>query len=211
MGEDDHIKSTVSVYNSIATQYALQAEAHAPEKERLKFLELMPQGGCVLDVGCGSGRDAAYFESRGLEVAGVDLSASLLTIARKVASCAEFYEMDMRRLTFPDNSYDGIWCCAALLHLKHEEILPVVKSFYRILKAGGVCFARVKSGTGEQYDIAPSTPGKARYFSYFTEEEFMKFFTDAGFSIVSVETFNESKRYKDGYDIDWIDLFAQKP
>src|SRR4030042_6545403 len=135
---DDHVKTTVDVYNSIATQYAIQAEAHAPEPERERFSGMIPKGGWILDAGCGSGRDCAYFETKGIEVVGIDLSDSLLSIARKVSFNADFINMDLRNMDFPDNRFDGIWSCASILHLKRAEIPPVMAKFYRILKSGGV-------------------------------------------------------------------------
>lgn len=208
---DDHVSHTIAVYDSIAAQYAVQAETRAPEVERERFCDLLPPGGHILDVGCGSGRDAAFFEHHGFQVAGIDLSQSLLTLARKIAFNADFYAMDMRHLTFPDASYDGIWCCAALLHLKRFEIPPVMQSFYRILKPGGTLFILVKQGTEDAFSVEPSVPGKSRYFSYFSDSEMKEYIADAGFSLLDMYNYNEARRFSDGYPTDWIVAFAKKP
>lgn len=212
MGTDDqHIKSTVAVYNSIAAQYAVEIEAHAPEAERVRFCQLVKPESCILDVGCGPGRDAAYFETKGYQVAGVDLSDSLLAIARKVAANAEFYKMDMRSLTFPDNSYDAIWCCAALLHLKRAEIPSVLQTFFKILKPGGILFILVKEGEKEGFFIEPSIKDKSRYYTYFTLTELKKLLSESTFNVLDIYSWNESDRFKDGYPTEWISAFAQKP
>jgi ubiquinone/menaquinone biosynthesis C-methylase UbiE len=208
---EDHIKSTVAVYNSIAAQYAVQAEAHAPEPERQKFCGMVKPGGWILDVGCGSGRDCAYFETHGFEVQGIDLSESLLTIARKVAWNSEFYNMDMRQMNFPDGSFDGVWACAAIIHLKRPEIPQVLSSFLKILKPGGALGLLVKAGTQEGFAREPSVRNKARYYTYFSQKEIKELAENAGFKVTETYSYNEADRFKDGYPTDWIACFATKP
>jgi ubiquinone/menaquinone biosynthesis C-methylase UbiE len=208
---DDHVKGTIAVYNSIAAQYAVQAEAHAPVPEREKFTAMIPKGGLVLDAGCGSGRDCAYFETQGIEVTGVDLSDSLLAIAKKVAFNSEFYHQDLRNLQFPDAAFDGIWACASIIHLKRSEIPGVMATFFRILKPGGALMVLVKSGTKDKFMVEPSVPDKARYYTYFSKDEIKDFTTGAGFNLIEIYTYNEADRFPDGYPTDWIATFAQKP
>jgi ubiquinone/menaquinone biosynthesis C-methylase UbiE len=207
---DDHVKSTIAVYNSIATQYALQAEAHAPAQEREKFTGMIPKGGKVLDAGCGSGRDAAYFETKDIGVVGIDLSDSLLVIARKVAANAEFINMDLRKMDFPDNKFDGIWACASIIHLKRVEIPPVLATFFRILKPGGVLMVMVKAGTRDEFTAEPSIPDKSRYYTYFSKKDIKDYITRAGFAVTEIYSYNEAERFPDGYPTDWIACFAQK-
>lgn len=44
---------------------------------------LLPQGGSILDINCGTGIDAAYFASRGFRVTGVDISAEMIRVAKQ--------------------------------------------------------------------------------------------------------------------------------
>jgi predicted TPR repeat methyltransferase len=39
------------------------------------------RNGHILDIGCGTGLDMAYFESQGISVTGLDLSAGMLAFA----------------------------------------------------------------------------------------------------------------------------------
>jgi ubiquinone/menaquinone biosynthesis C-methylase UbiE len=207
---DDHVTKTVNVYNSIAAAYALQAELHAPITEREKFCQLIPAGGMILDAGCGSGRDCVYFAGKGYEVTGVDLSESLLEIARTKTTKARFFCQDLRYLSFADSLFDGIWSCASLLHLKREEIPSVLKKFFSILKPDGALFILVKSGVGEEETTEPSVPGKARFFTYFSRQELEKSIKDTGFSVLEMYTYNESERFPDGYNTEWLAVFARK-
>jgi SAM-dependent methyltransferase len=59
----------------------------------------------VLDVACGAGRHARSFETRGARCVGIDLSATLLRIARGVTR-APLVRADMRALPIRDASMD---------------------------------------------------------------------------------------------------------
>ena len=78
----------------------------------LETLEL-PQGGRVLDVGCGYGRHAMEVAARGYKTVGLDLSLPLLIratdAARRVGVNVDFVHGDMREMTF-DNEFDGAYC-----------------------------------------------------------------------------------------------------
>src|SRR5579883_951733 len=47
-----------------------------------RFAALLPAGALVLDLGCGSGLDAAPLAARGLRLIGLDVSRAMLTIAQ---------------------------------------------------------------------------------------------------------------------------------
>lgn len=54
------------------------------------FEELdLSEGDRVLDVGCGTGRHAIRLAEKGIRVTAIDLSAEMLTVARKAAESAE--------------------------------------------------------------------------------------------------------------------------
>ncbi len=53
--------STIQVYNQHATDFVEHFENKLNTIELDKFLSLLPENGYVLDAGCGSARDAAYF------------------------------------------------------------------------------------------------------------------------------------------------------
>ena len=78
----------------------------------LETLEL-PQGGRVLDVGCGYGRHAMEMAARGYKTVGLDLSLPLLIratdAARRVGVNVDFVHGDMREMTF-ENEFDGAYC-----------------------------------------------------------------------------------------------------
>lgn len=46
--------------------------------------------------------------------------------------------------------YDGIWCCASLLHVPASDLHEVMQKLTHALKPGGVCYVSFKYGDGER-------------------------------------------------------------
>ena len=74
------------VHDAGFSDYALQA---APGLLQMLRKNKVPRG-LVVDLGCGSGRWAAALNQAGFEVLGVDQSASMIDLARRVAPRSRF-------------------------------------------------------------------------------------------------------------------------
>jgi SAM-dependent methyltransferase len=86
-----------------------------------RFLELLPAGGHVLDLGCGSGRPMArYCIERGFEVTGVDTSPELIALARERFPDQAWEVADMRGLDV-GRRFDGVLAWHSLFHLKPQD------------------------------------------------------------------------------------------
>jgi len=112
------------------------------------FLNRVVPGGRVLDAGCGSGRDAKAFSALGYQVEAFDASAEMVELA------AAYTGLPVRQMTFSaledEERYDGIWCCASLLHLPQAELPEAMQRLARALKPGGVWYLSFKYGVGER-------------------------------------------------------------
>ena len=130
---DDFFNSTVNVdMNSIYTP----------------FLERIPKGGRILDAGCGSGRDSKAFLQQGYQVEAFDATAEMAKLA------SQHTGLSVKQMTFSDvdavNRYDGIWCCASLLHVSAAELPDAMAKLARALKPGGIWYVSFKYGDGER-------------------------------------------------------------
>ena len=69
-----------------------QAEASRDEKEAELFIDkliekLQLKKGCkLIDIACGKGRHATYFNKKGMDVVGIDLSKNSLSTAKQSAN-----------------------------------------------------------------------------------------------------------------------------
>ena len=86
-----------------------------------RFLELIPPGGTVLDLGCGSGRPMArYCIQKGYSVVGVDSSPELIGLCRQRFPDQAWEVADMRTLDL-GRRFDGILAWHSLFHLAPED------------------------------------------------------------------------------------------
>ena len=106
-----------------------------------------PKSGRVLDCGCGPGHYAIALARRGYNVALVDISSKLLSIARE-KFCRENLEDRILAVVktsstnlkvFSDNFFDAALCLGPMYHLiTEEEKRRTAKELFRVLKPRGV-------------------------------------------------------------------------
>ena len=113
-----------------------------------RFLPLQPERAHILDVGCGSGRDARYFIEHGYQVTAFDASAEITALAEK--EIGQPVQVQRLQDIQYNNQFDGIWACASLLHVPHSELESVFLRLHSALKPGGVLYASFKYGSGER-------------------------------------------------------------
>ena len=84
------------------------------EKEAQAFIDNLvqhlqiPTGSKLIDIACGKGRHATYFNSLGLDVVGVDLSPNSIASAKKNENeTLQFYVHDMREI-YQKNYFDVV-------------------------------------------------------------------------------------------------------
>lgn len=125
------------------------------------FLENITARGRILDAGCGSGRDSRAFIMRGFKVDAFDASSEMVYLASQHAG------IPVQQMTFNEitavEQYDGIWCCASLLHVNAEELPDVMGKLARALKPGGAWYVSFKYGEAERIK-------DGRHFTDLTEQ-----------------------------------------
>ena len=84
---DESTRETIGYYDANAAGYVAETASVEFGALQREFARRLPEGGRVLDLGCGSGRDSLAFLRAGLEVDAVDGSAQLPpTTAQRRAS-----------------------------------------------------------------------------------------------------------------------------
>ena len=151
-----------------------------------KFVSLLPSPQArVLDVGCGFGHDLGYFRAKRFNIYGIDLSRSMLSLARHNFPEVQLCHMDMRWLNFKLESFGGVWAAHCLYHIPKRDIGLVINGIRCVLMAQGAFFCSLKLGEGEGIDTgqqAASYPGKPRFYALYTESEVREMLS--GFDIV---------------------------
>lgn len=156
------MKETLSYYNQNADAF-IEGTRKADMSEQYRFFsKYLSPGGKLLDLGCGSGRDSAYFSSLGFAVTAVDGSEELCKRVRESygiqAHCIKFEELSFV------SEFDAVWACASLLHVKKADMPNVLNKVSAALKPGGVLYASFKYGSDERVS-------NGRFFNDYTEKE----------------------------------------
>ena len=106
------------------------------------FLAPLRQAGVrsVLELGCGTGHDAARLAGEGYLVTAVDLSGEAIGQARaRFGSVARFMVADMtRRLPFQDGDFDAVMSNVALHMFPDDVTRAVFAEIGRLVRAGGL-------------------------------------------------------------------------
>jgi SAM-dependent methyltransferase len=89
--QDEHsdVRRTSAYYDRTATEYDRQVEGLAANRAirdafRSRVSELAGASGTILDFGCGTGTDAAWYEARGHRVVAYDISSGMVNVLRSV-------------------------------------------------------------------------------------------------------------------------------
>jgi SAM-dependent methyltransferase len=110
----------------------------------------------IVDAGCGGGRNLVYLLQSGYEVFGADADASAIAAVRDLATrlaphlpTENFRAEPLERLSFPDGFADVV-ICSAVLHFARDEAQfdAMLHGSWRLLKPGGLFFARLASSIG---------------------------------------------------------------
>jgi len=130
-----------ALYDAVAHEYDEVFPKHVAEhyinKRTSLIKQLLPMGGLVLDVGCGTGQLGAAIASEGFDVFGVDLSASMVSKARQRGLLGT-YSAVTTALPFADGSFDLALTVATLHHLETpERVALTVAEMGRVVRPGG--------------------------------------------------------------------------
>jgi SAM-dependent methyltransferase len=132
-------------YDAIASTYDEQVRGDEWMRQVLwqSFQGTFQPGDRVLDVGCGTGRDAIFLAQNGIQVVGIDASPkmieqlSLKTTDNHLAGRVEARVMDFSELgILPAADFDGIISSFAGLNVV-PDLVPFAADASRLLRPGG--------------------------------------------------------------------------
>ncbi len=203
----------VTTYDTVAEQYAadyFDELARKPfDRELLaKFVELIPPGGRVCDMGCGPGHVARYLAGLGLNPLGVDISQSMVAVARKLNPNLQFEQGDMLCLQFADESFAGIAAFYSLIHIDRPRVPQALGELFRVLTKGGRLLAAFHAGEGEVHREEFHGHAVSFHATFFGIEELECSLQSAGFVV-------EESIDREPYDFEYQSrrayILARKP
>ena len=126
-------------YRRIARFYDAVVEPFNTALRRYVLRVARPEEGMrVLEVGCGTGTNLELFSEAGCEVSGVDLSPSMLDLAKeKLGDRADLHLGDAADMAFPDNSFDLVVSFLTLHEMPPAVRKPVMNEIVRVAGEDG--------------------------------------------------------------------------
>ena len=122
-------------------------------------------GARVLDAGCGGGRNSVWFARNGFDVYCVDCNPKSIEKVREagIAPAEHAIESSVTQLPWEDAHFDGV-ICNALLHVlgSRNEWEAAVTETWRVLKPGGIWFARLATTLSMEAFAEPLCEGRYR-------------------------------------------------
>ena len=178
----DYRELVRAAYNRCAMDYAQQRRI-TPGAELSFITDRLTPGSKILDVGCGAGIPVSQFLARTFSLTGIDISSTMIALAKENVPAAKFVIADVAKTEFPACRFDAIVSFYAIFHIPRQEHLNLFRRFAQWLRPGGLLLftvARQDDGPGYTED---DFFGETMYWSNFGPETYRKFLTETGFRI----------------------------
>ncbi|MBP5470931.1 MAG: class I SAM-dependent methyltransferase [Candidatus Riflebacteria bacterium] len=182
------MNETVEYYDKHAADFCDKHDAIRLDPFHKEVRANLPIGAKLLEIGCGSGRDAARALADGYDVIALDGSKGLLAEIPK-----RHPELENRlvfgimpcKTDFPDEYFDGFYSVACLMHLYEKDLLPTMLELNRVTKKGGKGLVSIPSTRNDVND--DGVDDKGRTMNLMPLDIWAKHFEEAGFSVTHGE------------------------
>lgn len=191
--------------------YAVEADALAVQYESFTFealhkniIPLFPKNACrVLDIGSGTGRDAAGFASLGMKVLAVEPVAEMRAHAERMHTSPHIEWLDdslpgLARITARRETFDIVMMTAVLMHFDDGERATILTRVAPMIAKDGILALSLRHG--------PVPPGR-RMFAV-SDDEVVALATAQGLENILLLQGHRDKFHRD--DVMWSRLVFRR-
>jgi len=166
-----------------------------------KFLKYAPAQCCILDAGCGVGRDSKFFLNQGYDVVAFDGSLEMTKIASNLIG-KDVLHMFFQDINF-SAEFDAIWASASLLHVPYQDLRGIIQRFHNALVPSGILYASFKYGTFMRHI-------DNRFF-FDMDESTIKTYLEGLFEPIKIwKTADDRSKVAASPDKSWLNLIARR-
>lgn len=125
-------------------KYAQERASYSPDafkvQERSEFLKFLKNEGreTLLEIGCGHGQDALFFQTQGLRVLAVDNTPTMVKLTTEKGVPARV--LDCYDLGEIDETFDAIYTMNCLLHIPKRDFDPILRLISERLNENGLMY-----------------------------------------------------------------------
>ena len=154
----------------------------------------------IMDIGCGGGKTVNTLAKIATEgkIYGIDYSEVSVAVASNTnkklinAGLVEILHASVESLPFPDNMFNLV--IAIESYYFWPDLVNTLKEIRRVLKQGGSLILINACYRDERFEKRNSNLARIGEFTYHLPDEFRIFFSDAGYSPIQIEVF-ENKNW----------------
>ncbi|MCZ7463261.1 class I SAM-dependent methyltransferase [Rhizobium rhizogenes] len=175
-------RDVIGLYTEHGADFDKERGRSLAEKPWLdRFTSLLPGGGSILDIGCGSGEPiAGYFIANGYDVTGIDASLPLIELCRSRFAENLWAVADMRELAL-GRRFDGLIAWHSFFHLKPEDQRLMFGIFRQHANDGA---ALMFTAGPEQGEAIGTFHGKPLYHASLAREDYESLLAAHGFRLL---------------------------
>jgi ubiquinone/menaquinone biosynthesis C-methylase UbiE len=189
---DDRLDSVRTTYDAVAGSYAKllpDASFEAPEDRGMidAFVAHVAEGiaQTVVDAGCGTGRMTRLLASQGLDVSGIDVSAGMISVARRTYPEVSFEVAGLADLPYADMQLGGVFAWYSIIHSPLTDLPGIFAEFYRVLAPGGYALLGFQVGEGHRHLTHAYGHDVSMEAHLFSPEIIAGHLAGAGFSVIA--------------------------
>ena len=125
-------------------KYAHERASHSPDEfkvqERAEFLKLLKaeERETLLEIGCGHGQDAQFFQSQGCQVLAVDNAPTMVKLTAEKGIPAQV--LDCYDLDQINQHFDAVYTMNCLLHIPKQDFNQVLRLISERLNGNGLMY-----------------------------------------------------------------------
>jgi ubiquinone/menaquinone biosynthesis C-methylase UbiE len=135
---------TKKIYNTFGLEYQELRDFRTRQGAYNEFLEMPAmintlgniKGKKILDLGCGAGAHAMEYVKKEADVCGLDISKTLVKIAKKRCPQAKFTVGSMNKIPYEDNTFDIVTASLSIHYIK--DLNKLLHEVNRVLKKNGL-------------------------------------------------------------------------
>lgn len=125
-------------------QRRAEAESGLSAAEQ-EFVEKLPAGSCLLDIGCATGRLCFALALQGYTITGIDVAEKLIEQAQLIAEKEQinvtFLHYEPPTLPFPDTSFEAVFLVKTYCYVPQRAArIAFLKEIARVLQSNGHLF-----------------------------------------------------------------------
>jgi len=206
----DKVTQNIKAYNKNASRFASRFAEFSPYLNSMDdFIKLLKHDCSCLDLACGPGNFSARIASRleGSKITGVDISSSMINLAKSAVPTGDFRCMNILEVQFDDAQFDAVLLSFCIVHLNNDEAATAIKNSARFLKSGGLLYISFMEGKTDGFEKTSFSDDEI-YFHYHNEKDIIKLMNENGLRVV--KRFSQDYPESDGSITKDVFIFGGK-